>query len=161
MGRPVYNPDITGFDIVCYFDGACEPSNPGGHMGAGMVVKCIHTKRTLYSESLAYNAHPSNTNNVAECIALYYTLEFLLSSSLDHKEIVIYGDADLLIKHASGEWTFRHKGGRYHNGMQKVLDTVKKFKSTPEFRWLPREYNTAADELSQYKLSQQGVVRSR
>ncbi len=53
--------------IIASFDGACEPFNPGGHMGIGWVID-----GKGYSDYIP--AAHGNTNNVAEYLALTRTV---------------------------------------------------------------------------------------
>lgn len=160
MSKPKYNSDTRNFDLVCYFDGACIPTNPGGHMGAGIIIQCNQKKTILHENSFYYEPFHSNTNNVAEAIALYNLLDYLIRMEWTNKRIVIYGDSDLVIKHMSKDWEFKDKGGRYHDGMKKLFAMDKLFTGRTDYRWLPRHMNQRADLLSQYKLKQFGVVRS-
>jgi ribonuclease HI len=54
--------------IKASFDGACQPFNPGGHIGPGWVIG-----KKDYHEFVA--ARADNSNNVAEYMALNHLLE--------------------------------------------------------------------------------------
>ena len=54
----------------CTFDGACEPTNPGGIMGLGWTIDGTEYYRKI-------EAHPDNTNNKAEYLALVALLRTL------------------------------------------------------------------------------------
>ena len=60
--------------IKGYFDGACEPINPYGNMGIGAIL--LKDNETIFSHSEFVPASKSNSNNVAE----YMALEKILTS---------------------------------------------------------------------------------
>jgi len=49
--------------VTASFDGACEPFNPGGHMGLGWVIGGEPQSKYVSSSG-------GNSNNVAEYLAL-------------------------------------------------------------------------------------------
>ena len=82
--------------VKASFDGACEPWNPGGHMGLGWVID--GTKHYEYVES-----GPGNTNNVAEYRALIRLLEAMISEKTPGNLIII-GDSKLVVNQVAGDW---------------------------------------------------------
>ena len=87
----------------CYFDGACEPINPGGAIGAGIYI--VGSRRT-YKDKYFIPCKPENTNNVAEYIALIKVLEFMANKS--GCRIEIFGDSMLVIMQMTGRWKIKH-----------------------------------------------------
>ncbi|MFZ1087476.1 MAG: reverse transcriptase-like protein, partial [Terracidiphilus sp.] len=78
------------------FDGACEPWNPGGHMGLGWVIDGIEHHEYIESG-------PGNTNNVAEYRALIRLLEAMISEKTPGNLIII-GDSKLVVNQVAGDW---------------------------------------------------------
>ena len=129
--------------ILCHFDGSCEPRNPGGNMGFGVVMKA---DGNLFHEWTHFvRAHPHNSNNVAEYGALEYCLNKLIEMGLQDHEIEIRGDSKLVIQQMSGKW--KMKGGMYLNYARACKGLLPNF-SNLSFRWIPREQNHEADILS-------------
>jgi len=130
-------------DYVCYFDGACEPKNPGGNMGVGAVI--FKDGIAIYEESVYYPAKNENSNNVAEYLAFIYLLEYLIFNYLTDKKIVIYGDSNLVVRQMTGDWRI-HEGWyvEYANEAKQLLANF----SNISLYWIPREENEFADKLS-------------
>src|SRR5579872_6617326 len=98
-------------DYVVYFDGLCEPKNPGGIATYGIVVK--HRGETVFQDAgLAY-AKPwtdEASNNVAEYSAIIHGLEWLKKSNLQQARILLRGDSRLIINQLNK--TFKVKAKR-------------------------------------------------
>ena len=128
-----------------YFDGACGPTNPGGHMGCGVAIK-DKDKNTVYTISKQFTPERfsgETSNNLAEYTALFLGLKWCL----EHKiiELHVIGDSKLVIMQMNGY--FKIKKGSY---VKAALETIKlkdKFKKIT-FEHVKREFNTEADELS-------------
>jgi len=117
--------EMLSFDLIGFFDGACEPHNghynPGGGMGMGVLFKTTPdlVSNILTTEmgfdNLIYKAFKAvagdppgcpkhemkNSNNVAEYRAFIhalYVLEQLQGEDLDYKKVLICGDSQLLIR---------------------------------------------------------------
>lgn len=127
-----------------WFDGSCEPYNPGGNMGYGGIVKDAAGNRLA---TLHGGCGPArcNTNNVAEYRALRLVLNWFLEQGLEHEEIVIYGDSRLVVKQVGGRW--RIKGGHYADTAREVKVLWGKF-SKAAIKWVPRDFNQEADGVS-------------
>lgn len=80
--------------LKLYFDGGCQP-NPG-EMEVAVVARGV----THYRPRLGHG-----TNNEAEWIALLFALE--IAKQLGETDIVIVGDADLVVNQAKGLWKCR------------------------------------------------------
>ena len=135
--------------ILCWFDGACEPSNPGGAMGTGSRIQ-INDKDVLRL-SLFFPVSPQNSNNVAEYIAFEKVIDYLLDALIVDEHIHIYGDSKLVIMQMKGIWKIKH--GLYVPYAVRCLEKLKHFKQGMIFlKWIPREQNGPADELSKAEL---------
>src|SRR5690348_637142 len=77
---------------IAYFDGACEPVNPGGTASYGAVI--FRDCKRIWECSEIYNSGPGNerntSNNVAEYAALIAVLEWFADRKLFHPEIMVY-----------------------------------------------------------------------
>lgn len=129
--------------IVCFFDGACEPRNPGGNMGLGAII--YTDKKEFKSHSKFIPAHKCNSNNVAEYSSFKWLLETLLKEGLHENIIHIYGDSKLVIMQMKGFW--RIKFGHYVATANECKELLKSFTNI-SLKWIPREENTFADRLS-------------
>jgi len=127
----------------CYFDGACEPKNPGGKIGAGIFIT---DGVNDFADNIFVDAGPKNTNNIAEYMAFIRVLE-LMKNKTD-STIEIYGDSMLVINQMNGEWQI--KNGAYKEYALKampLLNNLRK-KNGVVIKWIPREQNEKADYQS-------------
>lgn len=145
-------------DLVLWFDGACEPVNPGGVPAFGWVVR--HKTGELYKrgKGVAEFSVPA-TNNLAEYAALGKALASLLElpgpvSKLRDlvgfggtPNLLVRGDSKLVVNQIAGEW-------QCHAPMlvrcrDRVRELVAQLGWNVSFEWVPREQNAEADALSQ------------
>ena len=138
--------------IVCFFDGCCEPRNPGGNMGMGAVIFIDGKEAATFKEFI--EADKANSNNVAEYTAFLWILTTLENMGLHEEAKFIYGDSKLVIEQMLGNW--RIKFGRYVLTAKICKKQFEKFKNT-HLQWIPREYNKYADELSKAELVKNNV----
>lgn len=131
--------------ISIHFDGACEPFNPGGNMGMGVVIRDVQTGDLLQNLSAFIEQHPDNSNNVAEYLALILGMEWLIQNGYQKDRIKVYGDSQLVIKQMSGEWNA--KAGLYLDAYKKAIGLRLKFPLL-SLAWIPRNQNADADNLS-------------
>ncbi len=85
-----------------YFDGACEPCNPGGHATWGWVLYGPDGKERARAGGHACSGDGA-TNNVAEYAGLVAGLEFLLQLDEAPIPLVVYGDSRLVIEQVNGD----------------------------------------------------------
>jgi len=142
--------------IKAYFDGCCEPVNPGGTASYGAVV-FIGEDRIWECSKIFYpvkGREKETSNNVAEYCGFIAILEYLLEEKLEKSNITIYGDSKLVIEQMKGNWRMI-KGFylQYAQYAEKLVNNFKKLKLI----WIPREQNSIADELSKAKLIKAGV----
>ena len=139
--------------IQIFFDGATGPKNPG-HGGAGWA---IYFENKPPIGSYMYLG-PDRTNNEAEYAALIYSLLHGIELGINNQRVDIYGVSQLVIKQVNSEW----KNKQYH--LQTLMDTAHNFLSrytNYNLRWIPREYNSAADRMSVMALNKQGIRSMR
>ncbi len=128
-----------------YFDGACGPINPGGHMGCGVVIK-DKDKKTIYTISKQFPPEKfsgETSNNLAEYTALYLGLTWCINHKIT--ELHVIGDSQLVILQMKG--VFKIKKGTYVNTANETIKLLGEFKKIT-FEHVKREFNTEADELS-------------
>jgi ribonuclease HI len=143
--------------IEAYFDGCCEPVNPGGTASYGAVI-FVDGERVWECSELFVPVHGKEkhtSNNVAEYSGFLSILEWLLANNLDAMPARIHGDSKLVIEQMLGNW--RMKKGFYIPVAKKAKETLKKFRKQPKLIWIPREKNDIADELSKAELKKAGV----
>ena len=126
--------------IICYIDGACAPTNPGGYIGIGIYIEKDGKPFAKYSQFIEKS--PDNSNNVAEYWALIWALKWL-NALIEEDEIIIKGDSKLVMLQMCGEWKIN--GGAYEKYAKMAMGLMQK-KIT--FQWIPRLQNKIADDLS-------------
>jgi ribonuclease HI len=143
--------------VTIWFDGACEPVNPGGHGTYGIVVEqggeIVHKERGYIGEDEGI------TNNVAEYEALVAALEHTRAEYPD-APVTVYGDSQLVIRQLTGEYAVRSPRLRpLWQDARRLANQL-----DVEFEWVPREQNERADALSReayYEQTQQGELDKR
>lgn len=121
---------------TAWFDGCCEP-NPG-KMGIGVELVSPGGKKVEIAESPGYG-----TNNQAEYLAAIAAMETALARSASG--LIIHGDSQLVVCQVSGEWGVNSPG--LYPLHRKACQLAKRFRYF-RIRWVPREQNKRADELS-------------
>lgn len=141
--------------VNAYFDGACEPRNPGGHIGYGALIEV--DGNTIFEHSGYLQASSDNSNNVAEYLAFESLINFIIEKRMHERHtIYFYGDSKLVIMQMAGIW--RMNGGYYIPIAKRCLNKLECFsKPKTHFQWLPREKNFKADELSKRELITRNV----
>jgi ribonuclease HI len=138
--------------IDVYYDGACEPKNPGGHASCGVVIK--QGRKVLFEESRYIGFGPQCSNNVAEYSGMIAGMEYLITNRMNDLRVIFHGDSMLSVRQMMGEW--RVKGGLYLPYFTKAKELAGHFKNIT-FVWIPRERNSEADILSKKVLKERGV----
>jgi len=135
------------YDYICYFDGACEPKNPGGNMGIGAIIT---DREGTVLDKLSHFVKPSenNSNNVAEYQGFGWVLKRISQLLPVGSKVVVRGDSKLVICQMKGEWGMK-KGMyiQYAVRAKQLLEEIKK-NIFITLEWVPREENGLADELS-------------
>ena len=145
--------------IEVYFDGLCQPYNPGGIACYAFVIKrygynnnndetCVG--QTIYSQyGLAAEPFTNDaSNNVAEYMGIVKALERLLllpHLNDDNSKIIVRGDSKLVVYQIKGK--YKVKASRIVPLHQTVVSLISKFKVL-NIEWIPREQNMDADRLS-------------
>ena len=132
--------------IEVYFDGLCQPYNPGGTACYSFIIK-NEEGNTIHSE---YGlAARNSTNNVAEYTALIRALEWLLANDYENEKDIVRGDSQLVIRQI--ERNFKVKAPNMIPLYRDAMSLISKFKHI-QFELIPREQNKEADRLSNFVL---------
>ena len=133
-------------DLTLYFDGLCQPHNPGGIACFGWLIE--YEGQLIISGKGEVARGSEATNNVAEYAALIAGLEALAISSIEKCQISIKGDSQLVIRQLLGEYNV--KSSRlmplYAQAIE-LLDQLAIWHNI-HLEWIPRERNVKADSLS-------------
>jgi ribonuclease HI len=131
--------------IEVYFDGLCQPINPGGISCYAFLVKS--GGRTIYNDyGIAVEPFSQDsTNNVAEYTALVKALQWLLEKNLGSTKVEIKSDSQLIVNQLTGDYKVKSK--RIMSLYKQVLLLKSKFQDI-EIKWVPREENREADRLT-------------
>jgi ribonuclease HI len=131
--------------IEVYFDGLCQPINPGGISCYAFVVKSggkiLHSDYGVAGEPFS----DDSTNNVAEYTALIKALQWLLENNLGSAKIEIKSDSQLIVNQLTGDYKVKSK--RIISLYKQVLLLKSKFQDI-QIKWIPREKNREADRLT-------------
>lgn len=140
--------------IKIHFDGACaNAKNKDCPMGIGVAVFVGGVyQEELSRAALVEDEVEDGTSNIAEWMALCLALEVagdLRKTHLDAK-IIIVGDSQLIINQFNMIWSIKEdKFLKYFSKARKFNEIAK----IPEIQWVPRKFNTKADELSKIGLN--------
>ena len=136
------NSDSSESQIQVYFDGLCQPCNPGGTACFAFIVN-NKEESTIHSEYglAAYDS----TNNVAEYTGTIKALEWLLKNNLTNENIIARGDSRLVINQIKRH--FKVKAPNIIPLYYEAKSLISKFKYI-QFEWIPRDDNKEADRLS-------------
>lgn len=144
--------------ITLFFDGGCEPKNPGGVSTAGWVA---YNKKIKLAEQgkVVMNGGPLATNNFGEYSALCLALEWLIEQKWQG-ELIIKGDSKLLVEQVSGRWkckaehlgVIRDKIWEQFRTLNLQIITkddplLMEGKQLVSLTWIPRELNNYANDL--------------
>lgn len=137
--------------IEGWFDGCCEPRNPGGHAAWGAAVHVDGV--SVYRAGGYCGFGPKMSNNVAEYSAFCAVArECMKYTGLIH----IRGDSKLVVMQLAGRWKIN--GGLYMPFHQEAKALWSKIKDRAHLEWIPREENDICDVLSKQVLKDRGVV---
>lgn len=141
--------------FVAYYDGCCEPKNPGGNIGIGAFILNPQRERIFtYSKYYPSSDFQGKTsNNIAEYLGIIEVFKFLIQNNFQNEKIIVCGDNKMSIKQMSGE--YKCNGGLYAKYYHEALELRKQFTNI-SFEWIPREKNSVADELSKQEMVKNG-----
>ena len=127
--------------MVLYFDGLCEPRNPGGVAVGAFVLLDNEGETLLEGGEVVHDGGPLATNNVAEWCALGFGLK--AARETVKGKLLIRGDSQLVIRQLNGEWKMKAEHLRpYRARCLALLEGLDWFAE-----WVPREENEIADAV--------------
>lgn len=148
-----------------FFDGACEPFNPGGTASCGFVIK--KDGKIIVQGSKIVGKGDGMTNNVAEYHGLIEGIKAFSRLNIDEK-IIIHGDSSMVCNMVSKTWGWNNKKTKWigHKDnvphlkllLEEVLNLLEKVNY--EIIWIPREENQEADDLSKEPLVLSGIIKN-
>jgi ribonuclease HI len=150
----VDNVETLHGDVIIYFDGACEPTNPGGMGTYGFVVQHRYSAdaadppRPVHKHYGCCGDGPTMTNNVAEYMGLGHALRWIKDHSrkAEITSLTVRGDSKLVIHQMTGEWASNKPHlARLRDRCRQLL---KDLGCEVRFEWVGRDRNTEADELT-------------
>lgn len=135
--------------VNIWCDGSIEGGNPGGHGVGGYVIKGLSSAPIEGTIDLGQS--PTMTNNIAEYSAVVAALEETLNTAYDHnivpKTVVVHSDSKLVVEQCSDHWQCNNDTlSKLREQVWSICDMFSL--SEIEFKWIPREENTEADEIS-------------
>ena len=157
--------------LLLYFDGSCEPKNPGGVACAAWLIVGDDPDKPPLTLAQSYEVVADGgrlaTNNFAEYCGLGLSLKFLCGLGW-RGTLTVKGDSQLVVKQVTGEWGCNKDGKSPHlqdcrariymrlielglatavdeNGIDIPVDINY---TLFDIEWIPREQNELADKLS-------------
>jgi ribonuclease HI len=132
--------------LFVYFDGLCEPKNPGGVATYGVIIQ--RNGETVFEDCGLAEAEPWSddaSNNVAEYSAVIHALEWLDKNKQNDSNIVIHGDSNLIVSQLNGKYKVKSlRIVELHHKAKKLLSRF----SNLTIEWVDRSLNQEADRLS-------------
>jgi ribonuclease HI len=133
-------------EYLAWFDGACEPTNPGGTATFGVIIKNNDGAGLLKEHGLVGKGS-TMSNNVAEYAGVLHVLKYL--ASRPPGRVTIHGDSNLVINQLSGKWRIRK--GLYPSiavEAKELLAYLRGLGWQITCCWIPRAQNEECDALS-------------
>ena len=137
---------IEDNEYTAWFDGACEPVNPGGEATFGVVVR-DRNGTVLVKEHGLVGEGSTMSNNVAEYAGVLHVLKYLVPRPPGR--VTIRGDSNLVINQLSGKW--RIKKGLYLSiavETKELLAFLRGLGWQINLCWIPREQNEECNRSS-------------
>jgi ribonuclease HI len=131
--------------IQIYFDGLCEPKNPGGIPVYAFIVYHLDSGQILGEEAgLAGEPWRSDvTHNLAEYTAAIRAVKWV-KEHVQTKELLMYGDSELVIRQLNK--VYKVKSQRIRLLFDELIGQLEGL--SWKAIWVPREKNFDADKLA-------------
>ena len=136
--------------IEAWFDGACEPNNPGGHTSCASLL--MVDGQVVHKSGRYIGYGPLMSNNVAEYCGF---IDAILEVRLLPGRAIVRGDSKLVINQLLGVWAA--KAGLYLPYYQQAAELFASERDRVALAWIPREENELCDALSKAVLTERGV----
>ena len=135
-------------NYTLYFDGLCQPKNPGGVATYGFVVLCGND--VVYNGKGVVGEGDGMTNNVAEYNGIVKGLDYMMhkfKSLLTGDHLTIRGDSKLVINQVDGLWKVKASNLRgFHSSATLLVKAMHDNGIIVELEWVPRDDNQLADD---------------
>jgi len=134
-------------NVTAFFDGSCEPVNPGGTAKWGFAVNV--DGEFFFGDSGTIGHGEGMTNNLAEYRGAIACLEYLNGHHSD-ATIEMFGDSKLVVNMINGTWGKK----KPHKDAQHLLPLLLRGRElfaafdSISLAWVPREQNSLADWYS-------------
>lgn len=138
------------FDVEAWFDGCCEPVNPGGHAAWGAAVK--YAGHFVYRDGGYCGFGAKMSNNVAEYMGVTNAIR---EAAKYPGVILIRGDSKLVVMQLQCKW--KVNGGLYHPFYLQARELYDQHKERIKLEWIPRDQNEVCDALSKQVLRDREV----
>lgn len=136
-------------EINLYFDGGCQPKNPGGVATSGWFM--TNTKGELVAEGakVVADGGPKATNNYAEYCALGLGIRHLIDEKWSGKSLTIRGDSRLIVQQVEGTW--RCKAEHLKPLLERITQYLEQLviENGWSIHWVGREHNNHAHTLAE------------
>ena len=141
-------------------DSSIEPMNPCGLLTWAFIVKLKN--EVVHSATDIIGWGPGMTNNRGEMTAVLAAMQWLITRpATERYPVIINSDSELIVKQCSG------KCGCHDETLASLLDLINRgrtaYGKSITYRWIPREKNKEADELSRslYKVNEKALSMLR
>ena len=143
--------------INAFFDGACEPVNPGGLVSVGYHYEL--NGEDHFGHFISFSGGESATNQVAEYTALGALLVDVLSNqdqvSTEERVLIANGDNQSVVNIFNGRWRANAPNLKPIAGLVHMIRyAMLKSGWTVAANWIPRTENVRADKLSRKSLNE-------
>jgi ribonuclease HI len=136
--------------IEGWFDGVCEPRNPGGHAAYGILVKVDGETKVARGRYVDYG--PAMSNNVAEFSGFIALLEEIKKLP---GPAIVRGDSKLVIYTLTGK--YKVKQGLYVPYFIQARTLFEPERERIGLEWIGRDKNEECDVLSKGVLKERGI----
>jgi ribonuclease HI len=128
-------------------DSSIAPFNPMGILTWAFIVK-LDGKIVHQDTEIIGWGKKEHTNNLGEATAVLKALEWLVMHlpKSNRKPVIINSDSNLIVNQCSESWQCKEPSLKVI--VDEVLKLKRRYGKSIIFKWIPREENTEADELS-------------
>jgi ribonuclease HI len=132
---------------ILFFDGACEPTNPGGIASFGFLL--VANGKDITSGKGVVGRGRGFTNNVAEYEGLIRGLQVVEQQCIQKDLVQVKGDSQLAIRQMTGKYRVRSpRIIPLYKRAKKIRNRLRNQGIKVSMMWIPREENWRADALS-------------
>jgi len=132
--------------IVINIDGACLPKNPRGVATYAFIIRCDRKKLAVESGLAGKPYSKEATNNTAEYTAYIAALTKAEELGLTSEQIEVRSDSQLLVNQLNDKYKVRKP---HLVILHKRATKLGKQFSKLNVKWIPREENEEADNLTE------------